>query len=146
VDAAAGVSAGDIAWPVPEKIPVGNLANYGYENTVLLPVPLEVSTLYKPPVALAGGTPAMDVRLKASWLVCRKECIPEEGEFTLAAAAGLDRAAQGRLRRRRRPRSPSRSPSPAAWRSTATTCRCASKACPPPCRARRWPSSPRPPR
>jgi thiol:disulfide interchange protein/DsbC/DsbD-like thiol-disulfide interchange protein len=80
----AGVSAGEIAWPVPEKIAVGNLANYGYENTVLLPVPLEISTLYKPPMALAGGTPAMDVKLKASWLVCRKECIPEEGEFTLS--------------------------------------------------------------
>lgn len=79
-----GVSTGEIAWPVPEKIPVGNLANYGYENTVLLPVPLEVSTLYKPPVALAGGTPSMDIQLKASWLVCRKECIPEEGEFTLS--------------------------------------------------------------
>ena len=80
----AGVSTGEIAWPVPRKIPVGSLANYGYENTVLLPVPLEVSTLYKPPMALAGGTPAMDVKLKASWLVCRKECIPEEGEFTLS--------------------------------------------------------------
>ncbi|MDH6167509.1 thiol:disulfide interchange protein/DsbC/DsbD-like thiol-disulfide interchange protein [Variovorax boronicumulans] len=80
----AGVSTGEIAWPVPKKIAVGSLANYGYENTVLLPVPLEVSTLYKPPIALAGGTPAMDVRLKASWLVCRKECIPEEGEFTLS--------------------------------------------------------------
>jgi len=32
-----GVTAGDIAWPVPKKIPVGNLANYGYEGTVLLP-------------------------------------------------------------------------------------------------------------
>ena len=33
---------GEIAWPVPKKIPIGNLANYGYEGTVLLPVPLEV--------------------------------------------------------------------------------------------------------
>ncbi len=80
----AGVSTGEIAWPVPEKIPVGNLANYGYENTVLLPVPLEVSTLYKPPMALGGSTPAMDIQLKASWLVCRKECIPEEGTFSLS--------------------------------------------------------------
>lgn len=78
-----GVSTGEIAWPVPEKIAVGSLANYGYENTVLLPVPLEVSTLYKPPVAL-GNTPAMDIQLKASWLVCRKECIPEEGTFSLS--------------------------------------------------------------
>jgi thiol:disulfide interchange protein DsbD len=32
----AGVTAGDIAWPTPKKIPIGNLANYGYEGTVLL--------------------------------------------------------------------------------------------------------------
>ena len=79
-----GVAAGDIAWPAPRKIPVGNLANYGYEGTVLLPVPLEVSSNFKPPLALGAGASALDVRLKASWLVCRKECIPEEGEFTLA--------------------------------------------------------------
>ncbi|WP_303621490.1 protein-disulfide reductase DsbD domain-containing protein, partial [Variovorax boronicumulans] len=83
----AGVSTGEIAWPVPKKIPVGTLANYGYESTVLLPVPLEVSTLYKPDVALTGGSPAMDIKLQASWLVCRKECIPEEGEFTLSLPA-----------------------------------------------------------
>ncbi|MEP6825460.1 MAG: protein-disulfide reductase DsbD domain-containing protein, partial [Ramlibacter sp.] len=35
-----GVMAGDIAWPLPKKIPIGTLANYGYEGTVLLPVPL----------------------------------------------------------------------------------------------------------
>ena len=39
----AGISSGDIAWPVPRKIPIGNLANYGYEHTVLLPVPLTVA-------------------------------------------------------------------------------------------------------
>jgi len=36
----AGVTAGDIAWPNPKKIPIGPLANYGYEGTVLRPVPL----------------------------------------------------------------------------------------------------------
>ena len=76
----AGVSAGEIAWPVPRKIPVGNLANYGYENTVLLPVPFTVAPDFQPPL-LANE---VEVRLKAAWLVCRKECIPEEGEFTLA--------------------------------------------------------------
>jgi thiol:disulfide interchange protein DsbD len=78
----AGVSNGDIAWPVPRKIPIGNLANYGYEGTVLLPVPLTVAPDFKPPLALVGAA-EMDVKLKASWLVCRKECIPEEGEFLL---------------------------------------------------------------
>jgi thiol:disulfide interchange protein DsbD len=78
----AGVSTGEIAWPVPRKIPVGNLANYGYEHTVLLPVPLSVEAGFQPSSTLIG-TPALDVRLKASWLVCSKECIPEEGEFRL---------------------------------------------------------------
>lgn len=77
-----GVTNGDIAWPAPRKIPIGNLANYGYEGTVLLPVPLTISPDFKPPAALAGAA-ELDVRLKASWLVCRKECIPEEGEFQL---------------------------------------------------------------
>ncbi|MFI5447690.1 protein-disulfide reductase DsbD family protein [Polaromonas sp. UC242_47] len=70
-----GVTAGEIAWPTPKKIPVGTLANYGYENTVLLPVPLTVAPDFK--------ASQLDIRLKAAWLVCKKECIPQEGEFSL---------------------------------------------------------------
>lgn len=76
----AGVTAGDIAWPLPKKIPIGNLANYGYEGTVLLPVPLTIGPEFKPSLLASELT----VKLKAAWLVCRKECIPEEGEFTLS--------------------------------------------------------------
>jgi thiol:disulfide interchange protein DsbD len=79
----AGLSAGEIAWPVPKKIPIGTLANYGYEGTVLLPVPVTVAPDFKPPLALAGGADTLDIKLKATWLVCRKECIPEDGEFLL---------------------------------------------------------------
>ena len=75
----AGVTAGEIAWPVPRKIPVGNLANYGYEGKLLLPVPLTISPQFKP--SLLGGD--LEVKLKADWLVCRKECVPEEGSFVL---------------------------------------------------------------
>ena len=75
----AGVTAGDIAWPLPKKIPIGTLANYGYEGTVLLPVPLAVAPDFKPGLLASE----LDIKLKAAWLVCRKECIPEEGEFTL---------------------------------------------------------------
>ena len=74
-----GITAGDIAWPVPKKIPIGNLANYGFDGTVLLPVPLSISTAFKP----EANNNEIDVKLKANWLVCRKECIPEEGEFAL---------------------------------------------------------------
>jgi thiol:disulfide interchange protein DsbD len=74
-----GMDAGEVAWPVPRKIPIGNLANYGYEGTVLLPVPVTVSPAFQ-----AGPlAKEVTVQLQASWLVCRKECIPEEGTFTL---------------------------------------------------------------
>ncbi|MDB5826938.1 MAG: protein-disulfide reductase [Variovorax sp.] len=90
-----GITAGDIAWPVPEKIPVGTLANYGYEGTVVLPVPLTVSQDFKPATS-PTGSPEIDVRLKASWLVCRQECIPEQGDFSLKlpvqGSTALDKA------------------------------------------------------
>ncbi len=75
----AGVSAGEIAWPLPKKIPIGNLANYGFDGTVLLPVPLTITPAFKPSVL----NPDLEIKLKASWLVCRRECIPEEGEFVV---------------------------------------------------------------
>ncbi len=86
-----GVTAGEIAWPAPKKIPIGSLANYGYENTVLLPVPLTVSSTFKP--ALLSND--IDIKLKAAWLVCKKECIPEEGEFTLKLPVKSSTAANG---------------------------------------------------
>ena len=75
----AGLDAGEIAWPLPRKIPIGTLANYGYEGTVLLPVPVTVASTFAPGPLDQDAT----IQLRASWLVCRKECIPEEGEFTL---------------------------------------------------------------
>ena len=64
----AGMDAGEIAWPTPKKIPIGTLANYGYENTVLLPVPLTVAPGF--------NASQLDVKLKASWLVCRRNALP----------------------------------------------------------------------
>ncbi|MBC7706656.1 MAG: thioredoxin family protein [Rhodoferax sp.] len=87
----AGVSAGLIAWPAPKKILIGNLANYGYEGTVLLPVPLTITAAFSPPL-LSGD---IAVKLKASWLVCKQECIPQDGEFTLKIPVKSSTASQG---------------------------------------------------
>lgn len=73
----AGVSVGDIAWPTPQKISIGTLANFGYEGTVLLPVRLLVDKTFAP----AGST--LDVQLLATWLVCKEVCLPQEGRFAL---------------------------------------------------------------
>ncbi|MDD2730291.1 MAG: protein-disulfide reductase DsbD family protein [Malikia sp.] len=71
----AGASAGEIAWPTPRKFPLGELANYGYDGQVLLPVPVTVTSEF------SGSE--LELALHASWLVCRQECIPEEGRFQL---------------------------------------------------------------
>lgn len=75
----AGVSAGEIAWPTPKKLPVGPLMNHGYDGRLLLAVPLTVSP------AFTGDT--LDVKLSAQWLVCKDVCIPQLGEFALSLPA-----------------------------------------------------------
>ena len=83
-----GITAGDIAWPAPKKIFIGTLANYAYENTVLLPVPLTVAKNF-------NGT-QLDIKLRAAWLVCKTECIPQEGDFTLTIPVKSSTALQGK--------------------------------------------------
>ena len=87
----AGLTAGEIAWPTPKKIPIGTLVNYGYEKTVLLPVPVTVAADYSP-----GSSGSIDIRLKAAWLVCLKQCIPQEGDFTLSIPVQGSTALSGR--------------------------------------------------
>jgi len=85
----AGVTAGEIAWPTPQRLPVGPLVNYGYEDQLLLPVSLTVGPDFK------GD--ALDVKLSAQWLVCKDVCIPQQGEFALrvpAAASTVAHAAR----------------------------------------------------
>lgn len=74
-----GLQAGPIAWPTPQVLRIGSLINYGYEQTVLLAVPVQVSPDFKPSVI----NPTVDIGLKANWLVCKTECIPQEASFSL---------------------------------------------------------------
>ncbi len=75
-----GLTAGDIAWPAPQKIAIGTLANLGYEGQVLLPVPVKVDSSFRP----GGLAQAADIQLQASWLVCRETCIPQDGTFRIS--------------------------------------------------------------
>jgi thiol:disulfide interchange protein len=75
----AGVTAGEIAWPTPTRLPVGPLVNYGYEGKLLLPVPLTLPADFK--------ADALNVKLSAQWLVCKDVCIPQQGEFALRVPA-----------------------------------------------------------
>jgi len=70
-----GFTKDDIAWPVPERIPVGPLVNYGYSDRVLFAV-----TMHAPKNLT---TPQVEIGLRANWLVCEETCIPGKGTFTL---------------------------------------------------------------
>jgi thiol:disulfide interchange protein DsbD len=79
-----GFTAGPIQWPAPHRIPVGPLANYGYDGE---------TTLLTEITAPAGLAPSTQVPINAdvTWLVCEKECIPGEAHLSLtmpAVAAG----------------------------------------------------------
>ncbi|ACL62111.1 protein-disulfide reductase DsbD family protein [Methylobacterium nodulans] len=69
-----GFAAGAIAWPVPARIPVSELVNFGYEGKTLLTATLT------PPATL--DTRSVTLRAKVSYLVCERECIPGEANVS----------------------------------------------------------------
>ena len=71
-----GTPISDIAWPFPQRLPIGHLVNYGYEDEHLLPVTVTVPSTLAP-----GDTLVLDVY--ADWLVCEVECIPGDAELRL---------------------------------------------------------------
>lgn len=66
----AGVTAGEIQWPLPEKIPPIEVTTYGYENEVMLLVPLTLAS------NLSAGP--LDLKANVSWLECKDVCIPAD--------------------------------------------------------------------
>ncbi len=81
-----GFAAGPIVWPHPERIPFGELANYGFPEEVLLRTEVTV-----PP----GLTPGSTVTFKAdaAWLVCKDICIPERVTLDLVLPVVAEPAA-----------------------------------------------------
>ena len=71
-----GLTAGEIDWPYPSRIPAGIAMSYGYEREVVLPIVMTLSRDARPGTTLA-------LRGQASWLVCEKVCIPQDGPIAL---------------------------------------------------------------
>lgn len=72
----AGVTAGPLQFPYPNRIEIPPLVNFGYEGTVLHLTDIKVPDSAKP-----GDT--VSLKGDAVWLVCDEVCIPEEGVLTL---------------------------------------------------------------
>lgn len=85
-----GFSTGEVRWPVPERIPLGPLVNYGYHDRLTVLVPLSVPETLR--------EKSYSVSVTATWLVCADVCVPETATLSVTlypegenvAASGVD--------------------------------------------------------
>ncbi len=76
------VSAGAMQFPTPKRLPLGPLMDFGYEDEVLFPVPVQVAPDFKAP---ASGSAVLAA--KVDWLVCREVCIPGKAQLDVERRA-----------------------------------------------------------
>ena len=74
----AGISAGPIEWPTPRRFQSSTIVDYGYQDAVLLMVPVTVDADLKPQTSAQIGA-------AAKLLVCSHEmCIPGKADLSLS--------------------------------------------------------------
>lgn len=72
-----GLSAGDIEWPTPRRLGSSSVADFGYEDAVLLVVPVNAD-------AALAAQPTVRISAAAKLLVCSHEmCIPGKADLAL---------------------------------------------------------------
>jgi thiol:disulfide interchange protein len=82
-----GITAGPMQFPIPSRLPLGPLMDFGYEDSVAFPVLLTASSSVNP------GPLHLDANI--TWLVCREVCIPGKAHLglNLTVAPGTPGAA-----------------------------------------------------
>ena len=77
-----GYHAGDIRWPQPVRLGRGSVVDYGYQNQVLLMIPIQS------PAAPSKKT-ALDAPISATvrYLVCADICLPGKADLNLASSS-----------------------------------------------------------
>lgn len=86
-----GLEVGEIAWPRPVIFDEQGDITYGYENEVILLVPVTASK------TLALGT--ISIPVEAEWLVCKRACLFGDASGTIDLRVVSEE--ENRLRRRR---------------------------------------------
>ena len=86
-----GIKAGPLEFPVPKRLPLGPLMDFGYEDEVVFPLKVDVTLLSG---GSTGGYDRFTATLlaKADWLVCRGSCIPEKAELAITRPLGASGA------------------------------------------------------
>ena len=67
--------ASSLQWPIPERIPFGDLINFGYKNSFLLMS--ELSLPKKKPYK------TITIQAQVEWLICKEVCVPLNESLTL---------------------------------------------------------------
>lgn len=75
-----GITASPLEFPIPKRLPLGPLMDFGYEDEVLFPFTLNA--------APGSTTGAVTLRAHADWLVCRGSCIPEKADLEITRVVG----------------------------------------------------------
>ena len=77
-----GVEIGEIHWPAPEELPLGDgaIMDYGYHDEVVLALPVRVAEDF------SGDSLTFNV--VAEWQVCEEVCVPETRELSLTVDVG----------------------------------------------------------
>jgi thiol:disulfide interchange protein DsbD len=70
-----GITAGPMQFPIPTRLPLGPLMDFGYEDLAAFPMLLTAAPSVKP------GQYHLDA--KVTWLVCREVCIPGKAHLGL---------------------------------------------------------------
>lgn len=76
-----GVTAGELQYPAPQRLPLGPLMDFGYENEVVLPVTIHVAQNFRPADLHAP------ILADVSWLVCQNVCLPGQGTLKITREA-----------------------------------------------------------
>ena len=71
----AGISAGPLQFPIPSRLPLGPLMDFGYEDNTAFPVQISVAKTVPP------GPIHLDAKI--TWLVCREVCLPGSAHMGL---------------------------------------------------------------
>jgi len=76
-----GFHAGKMLWPIPQRITLPGVTDFGYENEAMLLIPVTV------PKNLKLGE-SFKFTAKIQWLVCKETCIPGEAKLTIEIPVG----------------------------------------------------------
>ena len=80
----AAIKAGEIEWPYPQPLPAFSAMDFGYENQVLLLVPMKAGP------ELQNGPQNIAASVKV--IVCRDICIPGKARLSLTLPAAMQAA------------------------------------------------------